>query len=124
MSEFVQPEGTESSGLDAVQLEHLRDKLLRARTDTLVRLRDQEAVALATEREPEPMDAAELAREQGDAALLVELSLSRLREIDDALMRMDAGRYGVSERSGTPIGFDRLDAVPWARTTADEESLS
>jgi DnaK suppressor protein len=124
MSEFVQPEGTESSGLDAVQLERLRDKLLRARTDTLARLRDQEAVALATEREPEPMDAAELAREQGDAALLVELSLSRLREIDDALMRMDAGRYGVSERSGTPIGFDRLDAVPWARTTADEESLS
>jgi DnaK suppressor protein len=67
------------------------------------------------------MDAAELAREQGDAALLVELSLARIRDIDDALTRMDAGRYGLSERSGTPIGFDRLDAVPWARTTADED---
>jgi DnaK suppressor protein len=121
MTEGVQSGGAESAGLDDVQLEHLREKLLRARAEALARLRDQEAIAIATERLPEPMDAAELAREQGDAALLVELSLARIRDIDDALTRMDAGRYGLSERSGTPIGFDRLDAVPWARTTADED---
>jgi DnaK suppressor protein len=124
MSEYVQPEGAESAGLDAAQLEHLRDKLLAARAEALARLRDQEAIAATAERLPEPMDAAELAREQGDAAMLVELGLTRLREIDAALERMDAGRYGLSERSGAPIGFDRLDAVPWARTAADEEALA
>jgi DnaK suppressor protein len=121
VSEYVQTEGAESAGLDAVQLEHLRDKLLQARAESLDRLRDQEAIAISAERLPEPMDAAELAREQGDAAWLVELTLERIRSIDDALARMDAGRYGLSERSGKPIGFDRLDALPWARTTADEE---
>ena len=33
---------------------------------------------------------------------------------------MDAGTYGVSELSGDPIGFARLEAVPWARVTTDE----
>ena len=121
MTEYVQSVGPESAGLDAVQLEHLRDKLMQARAETLDRLRDQEAITLSAEQLSEPMDEAELAREQGDAALLVERGLQRLRDIDDALAKMDAGRYGLSEKSGTPIGFDRLDAIPWARSAVDEE---
>lgn len=35
--------------------------------------------------------------------------------IEDALRRMDAGSFGVCEVCGNPIGFDRLDAMPYAK---------
>jgi DnaK suppressor protein len=38
-----------------------------------------------------------------------------LKEIDDALGRMDKGTYGVCEISGDAIPFERLEALPWAR---------
>ena len=44
----------------------------------------------------------------------------RLREIDDALRRLieQPERFGIDERSGEDIPFERLDIIPWARTTA------
>jgi RNA polymerase-binding transcription factor DksA len=39
-----------------------------------------------------------------------------LAEIDAALKRMDDGDFGNCEVDGTPIDFDRLQALPWART--------
>lgn len=110
-----------ASGLTPAQLEKLRRSLVQAREDAFARLQGEQAVARSADSLPEPMDAAELAREQGDAALLVERTRARVREIDDALSRLEAGRYGVSELSGQPIGFDRLEAVPWARLATDEE---
>ena len=38
-----------------------------------------------------------------------------LREIADALHRMDGGHYGVCPECEEPISAKRLDAVPWAR---------
>ena len=35
--------------------------------------------------------------------------------IEDALRRMDAGSFGNCEVCGNPIGFDRLDAMPYAK---------
>lgn len=96
-------------------------KLLSLRSEVLDRLADEEAEARSSDSLPEPMDAAELSREQGDGALFVERSRRLLREIDEALTRMARGTYGLSERSGDPIGFARLNAVPWARLAADEE---
>jgi RNA polymerase-binding transcription factor DksA len=39
-----------------------------------------------------------------------------LNEIDAALKRLDDGTYGTCEVDGTPIDFERLQALPWART--------
>ena len=33
---------------------------------------------------------------------------------------MNNGHYGISERSGEPIPFARLNLVPWATTTVDD----
>lgn len=41
---------------------------------------------------------------------------TRLREVNDALGRIDAGTYGVCEVSGDPIEVERLNANPAART--------
>ncbi len=36
-----------------------------------------------------------------------------LRELDQALRRIDDGSYGYCEESGDPIGYDRLRACPF-----------
>lgn len=42
-----------------------------------------------------------------------------LAEINAALERIAAGRYGLCERSGQPIEAERLRARPWARFATD-----
>lgn len=61
--------------------------------------------------------------DQGTMTFLRERDLSieeheeqLLEEIDAALRRMEDGSYGTCEVDGTPIDFERLQALPWART--------
>ncbi len=46
---------------------------------------------------------------------LMESDRKVLREIDQAIMRIGSGTYGVCMITGLPIGTARLDAKPWAR---------
>jgi DnaK suppressor protein len=46
---------------------------------------------------------------------LVESEAKLLREINDAILRIRDGIYGVCLKSGTPIGRARLEAKPWAK---------
>lgn len=46
---------------------------------------------------------------------LIEGERALLRDIDDALVRIDKGTYGVCEATGKPIGKARLRARPWAK---------
>src|SRR6202140_2707667 len=43
------------------------------------------------------------------------IDMKLLREISDALHRMDAGHYAICLECEEPISAKRLDAVPWAR---------
>ncbi|WP_262003678.1 MULTISPECIES: TraR/DksA family transcriptional regulator [Microbacterium] len=45
---------------------------------------------------------------------LAEAAASELRQVDDALARMDAGTYGVCANCGRPIPAARLQARPFA----------
>jgi DnaK suppressor protein len=107
--------------LNAAQLAILREHLERQRTELRARLERDQEVARHAEPLIEPLDIAEQTREQDDAVRLVDRDRARLREVEDALDRMDAGTYGISEVSGERISFDRLFAVPWARFDSDEE---
>lgn len=42
-----------------------------------------------------------------------------IEEIDDALLRIEEGRYGTCEMCGEPIGAQRLAAIPWTRYCID-----
>ncbi len=54
-----------------------------------------------------------------DTALGVGERFTRQREeIDDALLRIERGEYGICEHCGRPIGLDRLEAEPVARLCA------
>ena len=60
-----------------------------------------------------------LTAEQGDDAVDEGLQ-ARLRAIEAAELRLAAGNYGRSIRSGLPIPDDRLEADPAAELTIEE----
>lgn len=45
---------------------------------------------------------------------LAEAAASELRQVDDALVRMDAGTYGICANCGRPIPAGRLEVRPFA----------
>jgi RNA polymerase-binding protein DksA len=51
---------------------------------------------------------------------LADASIGRVRalinELDAALARMDAGTYGACETCGASIPYERLEAIPYARS--------
>jgi len=76
-----------------------------------LRLRDQVCIEQSAE-----------AMEQIQAAAVRELAISNLdrsarwlREIDEALRRLDNGEYGTCANCEEEIGAKRLRAVPWAQ---------
>jgi DnaK suppressor protein len=114
-------EGQNAAGLTRAQVKALQERLERGRADALALLTKAEVAARSSDDGVlEAMDAAEATGEQSSGALLVARARERLEEIDHALDKIAAGSYGLSERSGLPIGFGRLQAVPWARFAADE----
>jgi len=43
------------------------------------------------------------------------IDMKLLREVSDALRRIDTGHYGICLECEEPISPKRLEAVPWAR---------
>jgi DnaK suppressor protein len=69
----------------------------------------------------DPVDDAELIEEeQVDDALAAQLR-RELEAIERAEARLRDGTYGLSVESGEPIPAERLEAIPWAERTAEEE---
>jgi DnaK suppressor protein len=68
------------------------------------------------EHDPE---GATIAFERSQVGSLVEQARARLAEVDAALARLDAGRYGICERCGQPIAPGRLEVRPTARLCID-----
>jgi DnaK suppressor protein len=64
--------------------------------------------------------AASLYQEELDEGLADEVR-ERLAALERAEQRLAAGTYGLSIESGTPIPDERLEAVPTAERTVEEE---
>ena len=64
-------------------------------------------------------DSASLNEERLRAAAILKHHEETIAEIDAALARFKDGRFGVSETTGEPIAYERLLAIPWARTSAE-----
>ncbi|HEY3594381.1 MAG TPA: TraR/DksA C4-type zinc finger protein [Polyangiaceae bacterium] len=103
------------------QIAKLHERLLAERArltgnpSTLTPVREPD------ERAADPMDEAEANLVQHEALGRASHDRSHLADIERALAKIDDGSYGVSEISGEPIGYPRLNAVPWARLTAVEQ---
>ena len=53
---------------------------------------------------------------------LAERLREQLSAIERAQERLEAGTYGLSLESGRPIPDARLEAIPWAERTAEEQA--
>jgi DnaK suppressor protein len=64
--------------------------------------------------------ASDLYQDEYDEGLEDDLR-SQLAAIERAEQRLAAGTYGLSVESGRPIPEERLEILPWAELTVDEE---
>ena len=104
----------------------LSDALLTRLKDTLLHKRS-EILAASTGTRPLP-ESADVNSRQGDLAdqasgnneVHIALKLKQtdakiLQAIEEALVRMDKGNYGICRDCGDPIAAARLEAIPWTR---------
>ncbi len=99
-------------------------RLLKLREDlgrTVCQLR-----AEACEEDPNySLHMADAATDSFDRDLLLGLASFEqegLYEIDAALKRIEDGTYGICELTGQPIGWQRLEAIPWTRFSLGAEN--
>jgi RNA polymerase-binding transcription factor len=98
-----------------------RELLKRERERIEALLLDRESDEANDEPHSDPGDdATRLADRELDAGR-VETLRADLAAIDRAEKRVDEGTYGLSVVSGDPIPDERLEAVPWAERTVDED---
>ena len=64
-------------------------------------------------------DSGQVTAERGEVEALSGQLAETLEEIEDALVKLDAGTYGSCESCGNAIGEVRLEAMPAARLCID-----
>jgi DnaK suppressor protein len=102
--------------------QHARELLARERARVEAALADLD---LTEDDEGDPFDAADAAPDLLEAEIeegLVDRLRDELKAIDRAEQRLGEGVYGHSVESGAPIPDARLEAIPWAERTADEQA--
>jgi DnaK suppressor protein len=107
--------------LTPAQLSKLLERLLAERAHIQGSGASLAPVREAQERSADEMDEAEASIVQHEALGRAAHDRSHLAEVERALQKIKAGTYGISELSGEPIGYARLNAVPWARFAASEQ---
>jgi RNA polymerase-binding transcription factor len=105
--------------LTETQVEKLLRKLKDERS-RVVRVLQASIVREPSEDLSEVEEAAQRLTERTEQLRVAERERSLLAEVDHALAKFDAGTYGISEKTGAPIPYERLDAIPWARQGTDE----
>ena len=112
-------------GLVNADAKHFKEILLEKRREILRNVTEFEDEALRKSRldasgdlSSMPIHMADLGTdnyEQEFALGLMDSERKLLREIDNALVRLEKKTYGICEGTGKPISKARLEAQPWAR---------
>jgi RNA polymerase-binding protein DksA len=110
------------AGLRSAELEHFRDMLLAKRRELVGDMRSMESEALqrggSSNLSNLPLHMADMGTdnyEQEFTLGLMEKDRNLLREINNALAKIQDGTYGICEGTQLPISKPRLEAQPWAR---------
>jgi RNA polymerase-binding protein DksA len=109
------------TNLGKKEVEHYRQLLLKKRAEILADVENMETEALqggSGSLSNMPSHLAEQGTEAFDQALSLDLAAAERRivkEINDALKRIEAGTYGMCEVTGKAISPDRLEELPWAK---------
>ncbi len=119
------PVRTKKKRLTTADIEHFEQMLLEKRTEILSSVNEMEDETLKRSRldaagdlSSMPIHMADIGTDNYDQEFTLGLMDSErklLKEIDDALQRIENGTYGICEGTGNQIPKARLEAQPWAR---------
>ncbi|MEO1718379.1 MAG: TraR/DksA C4-type zinc finger protein [Planctomycetota bacterium] len=106
------------------ELDKFREILLMKRRELAGDVEEMErSMASLGDRDGNPaLDVAEQGSDAYDQSLsigLAEADRKLIREIDEALRRIDEGVYGVCEVTKQPISTQRLNELPWTRLSIE-----
>jgi DnaK suppressor protein len=106
--------------MNAEKLEHFRRLLLQQLEEHNGHIRDDQAAALdlADDGVKDSVDLSMQDVNQGMALQLGDRESQLVADIDQALLRIKEGTYGICARCGKPIDERRLEALPTARYDA------
>lgn len=109
-----------ASHLNGEQINELRSKLEEERIRILRVLQATGPTAPQADQVTEVEEAAERTTEVTRDLKVEGRERPLLAEVERALEKLERGGYGVSEKSGRPIPYRRLVALPWARDAMGE----
>ncbi len=98
------------------QVGHYKQMLEAKAVDLRKNLLTPAAAHIVARRE-EPVDVADLSSQSHEEWIFLNrnsLDISLLRQIQEALTRIDDQTYGICQECEVPISTKRLEAVPWA----------
>jgi RNA polymerase-binding protein DksA len=111
--------------LTAADIEHFKQMLLEKRTEILASVDEMNDETLKKSRQDAtgdlssmPIHMADIGTDTYDQEFTLGLMDSErelMKEIDDALQRIERGTYGICEGTSRQIQKARLEAQPWAR---------
>jgi DnaK suppressor protein len=93
-------------------------KALERKAEEVRRSMSAQKAAQVVARLDVPSDEGDLSQQHHEEWIFLNrntIDMKLLREIADALERIEHGTYGVCAQCEEPISVKRLDAVPWAR---------
>jgi DnaK suppressor protein len=106
--------------MDAQRARELLDRERTRIEDALAELQNQGPLEGDTRLEPGDEDSEDLYQDEFDAGRREQL-MNELAAVQRAEERLQAGTYGLSVESGEPIPDGRLEALPTAERTVEEE---
>jgi DnaK suppressor protein len=109
-----------ASTLTAAQRDELRRRLEGERARILKVLATPASSGPQPDQDSELAEAAQRETERVRRTEIERRERALLDEVQLALAKLAGGRYGVSEKTGDPIPYERLMAVPWARDAVGE----
>jgi DnaK suppressor protein len=93
-------------------------KALETKAEEVRRSMSAQKAAQVVSRLDVPSDEGDLSQQHHEEWIFLNrntIDMKLLREISDALVRIDQGTYGVCLECEEPISAKRLEALPWAR---------
>src|SRR5262250_2101410 len=106
--------------MDKQKLEYFRDLLLEQRRQATEDLLHDRATALEGDDGVEDTgEMSELDLNRSTALALASGQSQLIKEIDEALARIEDGTYGLCTRCGKPLDEERLKAMPTAKYDAE-----
>ena len=93
-------------------------KMLEKKAEEVRRSMSAQKAAQVVSRLDVPSDEGDLSQQHHEEWIFLNrntLDMKLLREVADALHRIETDTYGICPECDEPISTKRLDAVPWAR---------